>query len=135
MEEIEQRVTSINSNIVLLDEYKNAKSHIKCHCNKHNIDFEVYSETLLYGKYICPLCTKEGISNSKLKTHEEFIEELHRVHSNLIPLEQYKGANHKIKMKCLKCGHERYVFPNNIFRFGDGCPKCLGIITGQEDFI
>ncbi|MBO3398508.1 hypothetical protein JJB71_13265 [Clostridium perfringens] len=62
---------------------------------------------------------------AKKKTHEEFIRELNKVHGEdiYIPLEDYKGANTKIKVKHNQCGHEWNVAPSSLLR-GIGCPKC-----------
>ena len=37
--------------------------------------------------------------------------------------------------KCLKCGHIRKAYPDNILKHGESCPKCLGHITSLQDFI
>ena len=64
----------------------------------------------------------------KKKTHEEFVEQLNKVHGKgtYTPLEEYKGTNTKIKVKhnCKKCNyHEWGIIPSNILQ-AKGCPVC-----------
>ena len=59
----------------------------------------------------------------KKKTHEEYVEELKIKNPNIIPLEEYKGANTPILHKCLVDEYEWLARPGNML-FGCGCPKC-----------
>lgn len=65
---------------------------------------------------------------AKRKTHEEFVEQLNKIHGEnvYIPLGEYKGANTKIKIRH-NCGYEWEATPNSLLR-GQGCPKCAGNI-------
>ena len=59
------------------------------------------------------------------KTHEEFIEQLNKVHGEgvYIPLEKYINSQTKILIRHNRCGHEWIVIPNALLR-GEGCPVC-----------
>ena len=66
-------------------------------------------------------------------TNEEFLQKLDDLgRDDLIPLEEYKGANVKIKWKCTKedCQHEWETTPNTVLTCGTGCPKC-GVNRGN----
>ena len=56
-------------------------------------------------------------------THEEFLEKLNKVNSNVEVLGIYVKAQTKIKVKCKICGNEWEVTPNNLLN-GKGCPEC-----------
>lgn len=66
-------------------------------------------------------------------TNEEFLQKLRDLgRDDLIPLEEYKGSNIKIKWRCTNpdCNHEWESKPNTIITNGCGCPKC-GINRGS----
>ena len=61
---------------------------------------------------------------SKKKTHEEFIEEVHKLVGNeYTVLTEYTGSDSRVRVKHNKCGHEYNVLPPNFLR-GKRCPKC-----------
>ena len=66
---------------------------------------------------------------TKRKTHEEFIEQLNKVHGEgvYIPLEKYINNRTKILVRHNKCGYEWKVVPSSLLR-GQGCQKCFGTI-------
>ena len=71
----------------------------------------------------------------KRKTHEQFIEELGKVNSDIEVLSVYKNSNTKIKCKCLIDGHIWEVFPSSILK-RHGCPKCSGYLKKtHEQFV
>ena len=66
-------------------------------------------------------------------TNIEFIERLKESRPNLIPLEEYKGYNSKIKFKCNNCGHVFYSKPSILlYRHANLCEKCSSW-KGQTD--
>ena len=60
---------------------------------------------------------------SKRKTHDEFIEQMANINSNIIILGKYVSNKKKILVKCKICEHEWEVLPSNILD-GHGCKKC-----------
>lgn len=74
---------------------------------------------------------------TKKKTHEEFIEQLNKIHGEgeYIPLDEYKDSKTKMRIRHNQCGYEWRVIPSNILR-GSKCPKCVGNQQKtQEEFI
>ena len=69
---------------------------------------------------------------AKKKTKEEFLKELNEVNPNIEPLEEYKGANNKIKVKCKKCGYEWETTGDRLLNKRAGCPKCAIINRGDK---
>ena len=70
---------------------------------------------------------------TRKKTNEEFLIELKDRRPDLLPLEPYDGAQKKILVKSLKCGHSWSARPNDMFH-GYGCPVCAGTkkLTNEE---
>ena len=60
------------------------------------------------------------------KTNEQFLKELKEVNPNINPLEEYNGANTKIKVECKKCRHKWDTTPSNLVNGKYGCPNCAG---------
>lgn len=60
---------------------------------------------------------------AKKKTHEEFVEEIFNLNSNIKVLGEYKTTQTKIECKCLVCENVWYVKPNKLLS-GRGCPIC-----------
>lgn len=64
------------------------------------------------------------------KTHEQFMQELYKVNSDIIVLSKYRGRFSEIKCKCKIDGYEWSTTPNNLLN-GIGCPKC-NITKGEK---
>ena len=74
---------------------------------------------------------------AKRKTHEEFIEQLNKIHGDetYTPLEKYINNKTKILVRHNKCGYEWNIIPSNILK-GQGCPKCKGgVKKTHEEFV
>ena len=116
-EEFLNRLQQVNPNIEVLGTYINAETKILCKCKIDGHIWEVRPYSLLLG-YGCPKCG----GNAKL-THEEFIEKLQQVNSNIDVQGTYINSVTKIECKCKICGHEWTVIPASLLQ-GRGCPKC-----------
>lgn len=68
----------------------------------------------------------------KKKTHEEYIDEIAKINSNIEALGTYINCSTKMLHKCKICGHEWMVTPNHILQ-KHGCPKCAGNIKKTHD--
>lgn len=80
----------------------------------------------------------KGQANRKpKKTNEDFLKEAKEVHGdNFLYIEEYKGSDTKIKMKCKKCGYEFMQDPYHHIKRKQGCPKCSGNVKyTQEQWI
>ena len=67
-----------------------------------------------------------------MKTTKEIQEKLSSRFPNLQLLENYKGANEKILIKCLDCGHEQKAIPRSVIASKHGCPKC-GVLKAKRN--
>ncbi len=111
-----------NSNILVLGQYVDAKTKIKCRCLIDGYEWETTPNNLLNGTG-CPMCGRIKNINSKKMTHEEFILKLNNINSNIIVIDKYIASSYKIKVKCKQCDCIWETTPNNLLR-NHGCPKC-----------
>lgn len=121
-EQYVNEVRNINSNIIVMEKYINAKTPILHKCTIHNIEWKPYPEVVLRGGG-CPECWKEKLHNVRCRTHEQYVLELSIVNSNIIVLGTYIDAITPILHKCLIDGYEWFTIPNSLLQ-GCGCPKC-----------
>ena len=128
-EEFINELKKVNNDIEVLGEYINNKIKIKCKCKLDGYEWEATPNSLLNGQG-CPKCK----SNKMQLTHEEFINRIKEINSDIEILGEYKGSKIKIKVKCKKDGHKWEVTPNSLLH-GYGCPKCYGRNKTTEDFI
>ena len=72
----------------------------------------------------------------KLKyTNDEFINLINSKRDDILILENYKGSNIKILVKCKTCGHEWLITPSHLLNDGRTCPNCTGTIKTNERFV
>lgn len=109
--------------INVLDNYVNNRTKLLHYCKKHQIEFynDPFSVMRNSG---CPKCCNENKSQSKTKTHEQYLEEIKEKQIQVIPLEQYNGTGNKIKHLCLIHNKEFMVSPNEILSRRVGCSQC-----------
>lgn len=72
-------------------------------------------------RYRVPIIKKK---RNKRKTHEEYVEELKLKNPNIIPIEEYIGANTSILHRCLIDSYEWKARPSNLLNGACGCPRC-----------
>lgn len=65
---------------------------------------------------------------ARRKTHQEYLENVKQINSNIRVIGKYNGNKVKIQHLCLICGHKWDVSPNNVLRH-KGCPECAKIRT------
>lgn len=75
-----------------------------------------------------------GDTIPKKRTHDEFIELLKNVNSNIVVLGRYNGSKTKILCSCNIDKYEWEALPLHLLK-GHGCPKCAGKIKTQDEFI
>ena len=124
-------------NIEILEQYKGSKIKIKCKCRIDNYIWYPTPHDLL-DNCGCPICGEKSKIEKNTKTHEEFIQEFYKKNKNaenIEILEEYKGANIKIKVRCKIDDYKWEVIPNSLLR-DTGCPKCYGrILSTHEEFM
>ena len=108
----------INPNVTILDNYINAKSKVHCKCKICNYEWFATPDSLIHNKTGCPQC-RGGVQ----KTHEEFINRMNTINSDIKIFDIYTNAKTKILCQCKICGNKWSALPNSLLR-RHGCPKC-----------
>ena len=127
-----EELRNINPSIIVKEQYVGANIPILHECLIHNIEWKVSPSDALQG-HGCSGCKSEKIKNRLSKTHEQYLDELRKINSNIEPIEQYIGANIPILHRCLIDGYEWSAQPNNMLN-GYGCPKCSQRFRRTHDY-
>lgn len=120
-----EELKNITDDIILIDEYVNAKTPVTHYCKRHDVYWKTAPTRVLQGCG-CPECSKEKIANALKKTTLEYTNELEEKNKHIIPLEEYINVSTPILHKCLVCQFEWKAKPFNILQNND-CPNCSGI--------
>ena len=123
-EEFIEKLASINTDVEVLEEYKNSHSKIKTKCKKCGYIWGAVPYKLTKG-IGCPICSAKENHEKMRKTHQQFVEEMNKLNSNIIVLGTYKNAKAKLEFKCKKCGYEWARTPDTILHNAI-CPNCRG---------
>lgn len=121
-------VKAVNPNILIIGNYINSKTKILSQCLICGYEWDANPYVLLRGGG-CPNC----VGNRKY-THDEFVELLKTVNSNLTVTGEYRSMNQKIKVRCNICGYEWMSKASHLFN-GHGCPKCVGFYKTHDEFM
>ena len=92
------------------------------YCTIHNIYWETTPSRVLQGAG-CEQCGYEKISNSKYKSHKQYIKEVEKSNPNIEVIENYAGVSIPIKHYCKKHNLFWSASPDNILH-GHGCLEC-----------
>ena len=126
-------LNNINSNIEIIEEYKNANTKLLCKCKIDGYEWYSKPSNLLQGRG-CPKCS------GRIKTHEEFIEEMKIVNPTIKIIGRYERSAKKIECCCLIHNYKWFAKPNNLLN-KRGCPLCGNEklrdykLFSQEEFV
>ena len=64
-----------------------------------------------------------------MKTHEDFIKEMHVKHPSITIIGTYNGTNNKIEWVCSNCGEHQFSLPQNLLKPNATglCRKCFNL--------
>lgn len=128
-DEYVRRVAEVNPNIEVIGEYVNANTPILHKCKVDGYGWHAAPSQILFGKG-CPKCA--GVAK---KTHEEYVDEVAQINSDIEVVGIYDGSMTKILHRCKIDGFEWYAAPNHILR-DRGCPRCAGNEKyGHEEYV
>ena len=125
--------------VVLLEDYKNLKTKIKCQCQKCGNIWYAYPGNLLKACG-CRKCSYKTIANKNRKSDYEFKAQLQLINPSIEITSQYLGAEQRIDVKCKQCGNKWSPRAADLLR-GKGCPLCAkkkaGLATRKknQDFV
>lgn len=117
-----QDLADRNPNIEVLGKYEGSSKPIKVRCLDCQHIWEPKAGDLLQGRS-CPTCWEKRRGSTLRWTQERFDEELRRAHPDIVRLTEYKGANQRIKVKCLHCGEVWEPKANYLVTRSKGCPN------------
>lgn len=115
-------LSSINENIEPIGEYVEANIKMSFRCK---IDGHIWSTTpasILYGCG-CPKCAAKRVSEAQRMSHEQFIDNITKVNTDVEVLGKYNGSHKPILCRCTTCNHKWEATPSNLMG-KHGCPQC-----------
>jgi len=126
-EEFKNRVRENNPNFEILGEYQNQETKIKVKCLRCNTELLVSPQGLMKGKDVCKSCYRKSL----LISNEEYKIRLKENNPYVVYVEEYKGMDEKIDVKCLICGNVWKCTPARVLN-GTGCPLCC-LSKGEKE--
>ena len=117
-----EEVAKTNPYIEVVGFYCNCHTPIMHRCKIDGNEWMASPANVLRGRG-CPKCKSARLRNNKIKTHEQYVEEVKQIHDDIIVVGQYAGNRVCILHKCVVDGHVWEASPNNILK-GSGCPLC-----------
>ena len=113
-----------NPNIEAVGRYVDAKTKISHHCLIHDVYWDIQPSNALNG-HGCEMCKKIKSREKRVKTHEQYVDELTIKNPTVEVIGQYVDKNTPIPHRCTV--HDIYwmVSPTNALA-GKGCSKCRG---------
>lgn len=129
-EEFVSEINLLHPNINVLGQYDGNAKHVLCECRVCGHKWDVLPNSLLSG-HGCIICGNKRSGMVRSKTHQQFLDELSKVTTTIVPLEEYKTALTKIWVKCTECGRMWQVEPNSLLQ-GKGCSVCNSIRGGKK---
>ena len=111
-----------NPHVIVLEKYINATTPIlhKCvYCGKR---WHICPSDVLAGKG-CRECSCKRSGLYRRKSHQQYINDLAAVNSDIEPIEEYINTDTAILHRCKICEHMWSIKPNHTLS-GHGCPLC-----------
>ncbi len=130
-EEYYKRLLKTTSTIIPISEYVGWNKPIKYQCLECNNEWEVKEARSVIRGYGCPKCAKikqketlRKLSESRIKSEEQFRKELLVKQPNLIPNDTYKSDRTKYHCICKIHICNVYTTPEKYLRRNQGCRMC-----------
>ena len=130
-EEFMSEMRSLHPDINVLGIYNGSAKHILCECCVCGHKWDGLPDSLLSG-HGCAVCGNKRSGMTRSKTNQQFLDELFKVTTTIIPMEEYKTALTKILVQCTECGRKWRVEPNSLLH-GKGCNACSSIRGGLKN--
>lgn len=111
-----------NKNIEIIGTYIDSHTQIECKCKICNNFFKTMPYCIERGNG-CKKCADKEHGIKSRKSQEVFLDELHKVNSNIEVLEKYIKSSSRITVKCLTCHTIWNPIAYSLLR-GCGCPTC-----------
>lgn len=117
------KIISYNPYVSLIsNEYKNEKTELQFHCQKHNVEYcQILKNALRRNG--CPECKKEKVRYNSYTT-EEFRKRVRLKNPHIEVLGDYTGQGCKPLCRCTIHNVEFYPVSQSLLQGKGGCPVC-----------
>ena len=131
-EEFLKELFKINTQIIILEKFKNTSTKILCECSICGHQWRTTPINLLKKKSGCPIC---AIENSKTSIEE--IQNKITVKRQNIKILKYEGYDCLGEFECLSCGIKFNAISKSIINGNSNCPNCSKTrkLTNEEFII
>lgn len=136
LDQFKSELKNINDNIECISsDYVNTEYKLQFKCKVCNNIWKATPHSILSGRG-CPKCAIKKRTQKRTKSHEQFLEEMLTINSDIEILSKYINNKTKVKYKCKKCGQIHECIAQHLLR-GVGCPNCYNESkkTTIKDFI
>lgn len=124
-----KRIYQIHPDIELLSEYIGSSQPIQYRCKIHNYISTTTPSNLLQGRG-CYYCGLEHLKQIATKSHNDFVDEVYKINSDIEILSEYKGRLKDITIRCKKCGKTFITPAYKLYKYSSGCPRC-NVYSGE----
>lgn len=124
-EQFLEEVSKRDLNIELVGEYISKSKATLMRCTVCGREWSISPSSILNGTR-CNDCVAKEIGVSKIAKHKKDFDERKHLNTNVIVLGEYTGKVNSILCKCVYCGEELYMLPDNILN-GNTHAKCKSI--------
>ena len=121
-------IRAANAGLEWLDEVKGRHQKATARCLQCKFTWKVDAGQVAQGAG-CPECGAKKAQRSRSITEDVWKERAKN--RNLEWLETPRNNSTKRGIRCLKCGHEWKVTPQNVSS-GSGCPQCAGTVVSED---
>ncbi len=120
-DEYKNKLFKNKPHIKLLSKFVRMKDHIDTECLICGTKSKKQARMLLDCNIGCTKCQSIKMSQSKMKSHAQFVVEI--IDKTITVIGEYSGGDNKINMKCDKCSHIWSPRAGTLLE-GNGCPIC-----------
>lgn len=122
VDEVKQRLSTINKDIELIGDYVSCAQKASFSCKIHNYIWQATPHSILQGQG-CPICGKEKQIKKQTMPHEVFVARMKELHPDIEVIGTYINSSHKVKCRCPKHDYIWDGIPGNLL-YGSGCYYC-----------
>lgn len=139
-EQFVSQMNKVNEHIEILTEYQKDCAKVLCRCKICGFEWWSAPSNLLQGKG-CKQCHFKKLSKTKMKSHEQFVEELYKVNKDIKVLGKYSGRQNKVNCGCLIHNEIFSMTGGHLLDGKTGCKVCINIknhlsgLKSHEQFV